>query len=307
MKKVILDVDTGIDDAMAIIYAIESKQLDILGITTVNGNVPLENVTTNTLKVLQLTGREDIKVYSGAKEPYLKEAHHVFEIHGNDGIGNALDNMTIESKTEETFAADFIIESVKANPEEITLILVGPLTNLALALKKAPEIADLIKRVVIMGGAVASPGNTTPTAEFNIYADAEAAKVVFHKGLDIVLVGLDVTRHAMIDLSHIEGLAGHRYYDFIKKSTEVYRQFYESQHGRNACALHDPLTVGYVLDETFLKTQEVYVDVETKSDLSYGQTIADFSNRLKQPANMKVCLEVDAEKFVTHFMETLKV
>lgn len=307
MEKVILDVDTGIDDALAIIYGIESKQLDILGITTVNGNVPLEKVTTNTLKVLQLAGREDIKVYPGAKEPYLKEAHHVYEIHGSDGIGNALDNMRIESNTEDTFAADFIIESVKANPKEITLILVGPLTNLALALKKSPEIADLIKRVVIMGGAVASPGNTTPSAEFNIYADAEAAKVAFHKGLDIVLVGLDVTRQAMIDLSHIEGFSGYKYYDFIKKSTEVYRQFYESHHGRNACALHDPLTVGYVLDETFLITQPVYVDVEIKSELSYGQTIADFSNQMGKEPNVKVCLDVDGDRFVKHFIDTLSV
>lgn len=307
MEKVILDVDTGIDDALAIIYAIESRQLDILGLTTVNGNVPLEKVTVNTLKVLQLAGREDIKVYPGAEEPYLREANHVFHIHGKDGIGNALDEMELDNEAEDTFAADFIIESAKKYPSELTLILVGPLTNLALALKKAPEIANMIKQVVIMGGAVKSAGNTTPVAEFNIHADAEAAKVVFHKGLDITLVGLDVTRQTMMDLSHIESLAGKKYYDFVKKSTEIYRKYSETLYGKNACALHDPLTVGYVLDETFLKTEHVYVDIEIKSELSYGQTIADFSNQLEKEPNVKVCLGVEEDRFVKHFIDTLSV
>lgn len=305
MEKVILDVDTGIDDALAILYAVESRSLDILGITAVNGNVPLQNVTKNTLKVLQLAGRQDIKVYPGASEPYLKEAQHVFHIHGKDGIGNALDDMKVESTEENLFAADFIIESVNKYPGEVTIILVGPLTNLALALKKAPDIAGLIKRIVVMGGAVDCPGNITPAAEFNIHADAEAAKVVFHKGLDITLVGLDVTSQTMMDLSDIETLAGTKYYDFIKQSTDVYRKYGEELYGRNSCALHDPLTVGYVLDESLITTREVYTDVEITGELSYGQTIADFSNRLGKQSNMKVSLEVDSGRFVKHFIDTL--
>lgn len=306
MEKVILDVDTGIDDALAILYALESKQLDILGVTAVNGNVPLENVMENTLKVLKLAGREDIKVYAGAEEPYLREAHHVFHIHGSDGIGNALDEVCVDTLSENTFAADFIIDSVMNAPDEITLILVGPLTNLALALKKSPSIAGMIKRVVIMGGAVAHPGNSTPTAEFNIYADPEAAKVVFHKGLDITMVGLDVTTKAMMSLNHIESLKNQKYYNFVKKATEVYRGYYESQYGINACALHDPLTIGYVLDESLVTTKEVYVDVDITNGPGYGQTIADFAGQLGESPNMKVCLEVDASQFVEHFIETLK-
>ncbi len=138
MEKIILDVDTGIDDALAILYAIESKRLDILGITTVNGNVPLDFVTKNTLKILQLADRRDIKVYPGAKEPYLREAEHEYHVHGTDGIGNALDDMEVTMELETSFAPDFIIESVKKYPGEVTLVMVGPLTNLAFALKKAP-------------------------------------------------------------------------------------------------------------------------------------------------------------------------
>ena len=309
MEKIILDVDTGIDDAMAILYALESKKLDILGITTVNGNVPLDFVTKNTLKVLQLAEREDIKVYPGAEEPYLREVEHEFHVHGTDGIGNALDDMEVTKELEDTFAPDFIIESAKKHAGELTLVMVGSLTNLALALKKAPEIKTMIKRLVIMGGLVsnAGRGNKLPTSEFNIFADAEAAKVVFHKGLDITMVSLDVTHQTMLDLEKINELQGTKYYNFIKDSTKIYRDYGEKLHGRNECSLHDPLTIGYVLDETYLETEAVYVDVETKSELSYGQTIADFRGQLGKEPNMKICLSVDAERFVNDFIETLNV
>lgn len=308
MEKIILDVDTGIDDALAILYAIESKRLDILGITTVNGNVPLDFVTKNTLKILQLADRRDIKVYPGAKEPYLREAEHEYHVHGTDGIGNALDDMEVTMKLETSFAPDFIIESVKKYPGKVTLVMVGPLTNLAFALKKAPEIKDKIKRLVLMGGIVskAGYGNKLPTSEFNIFADAEAAKVVFHKGLDITMVSLDVTHQTKLDMSHINQLKGTKYFDYVKNSTEVYRLYGEKLYGKNECSLHDPLTIGYVLDETFLETVPVYVDVETQSPLSYGQTIADFRGQLGKSPNMKVCMGVDAKRFVDDFINTLK-
>ena len=309
MEKIILDVDTGIDDALAILYAVESKKLDILGITTVNGNVPLDFVTTNTRKVLQLADRTDVKVYPGAREPYLREVEHEYHVHGTDGIGNALDDMEVTMELEDTFAPDFIIDTVKAHPGEVTLVMVGPVTNLALAIKKAPEISKLIKRLVIMGGIVSrgGMGNKLPTSEFNICADAEAAKVVFHRGLNITMVSLDVTHQTLIDLEKINELEGTKYFDFVKDSTEVYRGYGEKLYGKNQCSLHDPLTIGYVLDETYIETKEVYVDVETKSELSYGQTIADFRGQVGKEPNMKVCLSVDSERFVNDFIEILKV
>lgn len=307
MEKVILDVDTGIDDALAIIYAIESNQLDIKGITTVNGNVPLDYVTKNTFKVLELADSNDIPVYKGAVEPYVREPVHEFQVHGDDGIGNALDDLKVSKELEDTFAADFIIESAHKYKEELTLIMVGPLTNLALALKKDPGIKDMIGRVVIMGGVVsnAGRGNMLPTSEFNIFADAEAAKVVFHKGLDITLVSLDVTHQVMMTDEHVKQLEGTKYYDFVKNATDEYMDYGQKLYKRRQCALHDPLTVGYVLNPELIETEKYYVDVETASPLSYGQTICDFRGLLGKEPNVKVCLNVDSEQFLEHFLKTI--
>lgn len=309
MRKVILDVDTGVDDALAILYGLESGQLDFLGITTVNGNVPLEMVNRNTLKVLQLAGREDLKVYSGAESPLMREAEHEFKVHGSDGIGNALDDVTLEMELEHQFAADFIIESAREHRKELTLVMVGPLTNLALALKKEPRLAGWIGEVIIMGGLVslAGRGNTLPTSEFNIYADAEAARIVFHSGAEVTLVSMDVTLQTFLTIDHIEAMKGKKYYNFIKRSTDVFRSFSMQRYNVNGCALHDPLTVGFAMNREFLKTKKYYVDVETISPLSYGQTICDFRNLWKKEPNVNVCLDVDAEGFVKHFVETISV
>lgn len=309
MKKVILDVDTGVDDALAIVYGLESKQLDFLGITTVNGNVPLEMVNKNTLKVLQLIGREDVKVYSGAVNPLMREAEHEFKVHGTDGIGNALDGIALEKELEDQFAADFIIESAKKYKKKLTLIMVGPLTNLALALKKEPRIAEWIDEVIVMGGLVslAGKGNKLPNSEFNIYADAEAARIVFHSGAEVTLVSLDVTHQTLLTIDHIENMKGSKYYDFVKQSTDVFRNFSMQRFNINGCALHDPLTVGFVMNREFLETQKYYVDVETISPLGYGQTICDFRNLLRKEPNVNICLNVDAERFVNHFLKTISV
>ncbi|HIW12850.1 MAG TPA: nucleoside hydrolase [Candidatus Salinicoccus stercoripullorum] len=309
MKKAILDVDTGVDDALAIIYAYESGQLDLLGITTVNGNVPLEDVVRNTKKVAQLIGDDRLKVYRGAERPLLKEIHSEYKVHGSDGIGGALGDMTVTKEEEEEFASDFIIEQARKNPGELTLIMVGPLTNLALALRKEPKIAGWIDQVVVMGGLIskAGHGNTLPTSEFNIYADAEAAKAVFHAGFNLKLVSLDVTLETFMNRDTIERLKGTKYHDFVLKSTEIYRDYSSKRFGMDGCALHDPLTVGAVLDPTFLKTEKHFVDVETKSDLSYGQTICDFRNLWDREPNVEISLGVEGKRFVDHFIGTLKV
>lgn len=309
MRKVILDVDTGVDDALAIIYGLESQQLDFLGITTVSGNVPVEMATLNTLKVIQLVERENLKVYPGANQPLLREPHYEYHVHGTDGIGNALDDMEIDKKPEKIFAPDFIIEQAKKYPGEITLVMVGPLTNLALALRKEPRLSKWIKEVVVMGGIVsnAGMGNKSPNAEFNIFADAEAAKIVVHAGLNLTLVSLDVTTQTFITEEDIDKLKGTKYYEFISKSTEVVREYGLTQYGVSRASLHDPLTVGYLLDPSFLKTAKHFVEIETTSSLNYGQTICDFKNHWQQQPNVHVCLEVDARRFVHHFLETLRI
>src|SRR5699024_2594827 len=307
MKKVILDVDTGVDDALAIIYGLESEVLEFLGITTVNGNVPLEMVNRNTLKVLQMMGRKDIKVYSGAPNPLVREREHEYSVHGTDGIGNALDNLALEDEVQDQFAADFIIESAKKHKNELTLIMVGPLTNLALALKKEPMLSEWLDEVIVMGGLVsqAGKGNKLPNSEFNIYADAEAAKIVFHSGAEVTLVSLDVTHQTFLTIDHIEKLKGTKYYEFVKNATGVFRKFSMQRYNIDGCALHDPLTVGYVINRDFLETRKYYVDVETVSPLGYGQTICDFRNLWGKEPNVNICLNVDDEGFVEHFVDTV--
>ncbi|AXI08626.1 nucleoside hydrolase [Oceanobacillus zhaokaii] len=309
MEKIILDVDTGIDDALAILLAVESGRFDILGITAVNGNVPLDYVIKNTKKVLKHTGKESINVYKGASRPILIEPFHEYSVHGNDGIGGALSSIEVDSDdVADMFAPDFIIEQAERHQGELTLIMVGPLTNLALALRKEPRLAKWIKQVVVMGGLVseAGKGNTLPTSEFNMYADAEAAKMVFHSGIPLKLVSLDVTKKTFLTSEDIEKLKGTHYYDFVKECTAVYRKYSEENYGVNGCALHDPLTVGVVLDPTLVTTASYFVDIETKSELSYGQTICDFGNLWNKEPNVEICLDVDSERFISMFIDTLK-
>ncbi len=308
MRKVILDVDTGVDDALAIIYGIESKQIDFLGITTVSGNVPVQMTTLNTLKVLQLIGCEDIKVYPGALRPIVREPEYEYHVHGTDGIGNALDYVEVTQEAAEMFGADFIIDQAKKRPGEITLIMVGPLTNLALALRKEPRVAEWLKEVIIMGGLVseAGQGNKLPNAEFNIFADAEAAKIVFHSEIKLTQVSLDVTSKTYLTKEDIELLKGTKYYDFVMESTEVYREYSERLYGRNQASLHDPLTIGYFLDPTYLNIEKHFVEIETQSPLNYGQTICDFKGLWGKEPNVNVSLGADSKRFVDDFIHVLK-
>ncbi|WP_230198131.1 nucleoside hydrolase, partial [Megasphaera massiliensis] len=191
-KKVILDVDTGVDDALGILLAIQSGKLDILGITTVNGNVSLEQATLNTCKVLQLAGAEHIPVVQGADKPLLRSSYFEHRVHGKDGLGGALKDMPVHKQAENGHAVDFLIEQIQKHPGEVTLVMTAPLTNLALAVMKAPELVHQVKEVIVMGGVVQGFGNVTPTAEYNIYVDPEAAKLVFKAGFNsLTLVGLD--------------------------------------------------------------------------------------------------------------------
>ncbi|MBM7644625.1 purine nucleosidase [Scopulibacillus daqui] len=305
MKKVILDVDTGIDDALAMILAFKSEELDILGITTVSGNVCLDQAALNTKKVLTWLGLgNQVKIFRGADRPLLREPVFEHEVHGNDGLGGALKDM--EADMPEDGAVDFIIEQAEKYKGELTLIPTAPLTNIALAIRKKPEITQWIKEMVIMGGSVKSLGNITPLAEFNSYVDPEAAKIVFHSDMPITLVGLDVTKKALLTDEHIAQLEGSRVGEFVKNATAHYMNNSYKRNGVKSCALHDPLAVGVALDKSLVKTEKLYVDVETKSELCDGQTVCDFGNRLGKEPNIDVCLEVDHEKFIRMFIDYLK-
>lgn len=304
MKKVIIDVDTGIDDAIGILLAEKSGEADILGITTVNGNTSLEQATINTRKVTKLLGREDLKVVQGANRPLLREPFFEVSVHGNDGIGGALKEMQVEIQ-DEGFAPDFIIEQAKKYPGEITVILLAPLTNMALALRKEPRLKEWLKELVIMGGAVDHPGNITPAAEYNMYIDPEAAKIVFHSGIPITLVGLDVTSNTLLTKKDVEAIQPGAARDFVAESTEHYMNHYLQRNGKEACSMHDPLAVGVALDRSLVKTVKYFVDVETKSELCDGQTVCDFKNYYNREPNIDVCMEVDEARFIQKLVDTL--
>ncbi|WP_240413755.1 nucleoside hydrolase [Paenibacillus periandrae] len=307
-KKVILDVDTGVDDALGIILAVQSGEMDIVGITTVNGNVSVDTATTNTCKILQLLGVEQqIPVVRGAAKPILRPPVFEHRVHGEDGIGGALRDMPVHTSVTEGFAPDYIIEQVQRYPGEITLIMTAPMTNLALALMKRPQLIHEIKEVIFMGGVVKGFGNVTPVAEYNMYVDPEAVKIVLHAGFpSLTLVGLDVTRQALLSDAHITELGDTPIGRYVRESTSDYMKRYFERNQVQACALHDPLAVGVALRPELVTTHAYYVDIETRSELCDGQTICDFQNRLKREPNVRVCTDVDADAFLRLFVQTLR-
>ncbi|CAG7610469.1 Pyrimidine-specific ribonucleoside hydrolase RihB [Paenibacillus solanacearum] len=306
-NKVILDVDTGVDDALGLLLAIRSGQMDLLGVTTANGNVSLEQATVNTCKILQLAGAEHIPVVKGADRPIKRSTYFEHRVHGTDGLGGALKDMPVRKQPEDGHAVDFIIDQVRRHPGEVTLVMTAPLTNLALAVTKDPELVRLVKEVIVMGGAVQTFGNVTPTAEYNMYVDPEAAKLVFQAGFaSLTLVGLDVTRKALLTEAHIASLGDSALACYVRESTGDYMQRYYERNGVRACALHDPLAVGVALNRELVLTKPYYVDVETRSELCDGQTVCDFQNRLSREPNVHVCLDVAADEFLRMFTTVLR-
>ena len=300
MKPILFDVDTGIDDALAMAYALNSPELEVLGFTTCFGNVSVTEATRNTLAVLEKVGKS-VPVYEGAAETFVRgeSKHSAKHVHGEDGLGNALEKNPV-AQARETFAPDFIIEQVKSRPHELTIIAVGPLTNLALAIQKAPEIIPLVKEVSIMGGAVKVPGNVTAHGEANIVADPEAADYVFASGLPVTLVGLDVTMQTLLPKPALDNWRtnGQEAGQFFADMTDFYMEAYEGfSPGIGGCALHDPLAVGVLIDPSFVKTEVMNIKVVTEGEET-GKTIG-YSG--KNP-NVSVCTEVEANRFLEHFL-----
>lgn len=301
LKPIIFDVDTGIDDALAMAYALNSPELEVLGFTTCFGNIPVENATRNTLTVLEMVGNPTISVYEGAAETMVRGEKKKYPtwVHGEDGLGNLEKNNPI-GQAECKSGPDFIIEEVKNRPYEITIIAVGPLTNIALAIQKAPEIVPLVKEIIVMGGAVKVPGNATPFGEANIVSDPEAANIVFSSGLKVVLVGLDVTMQTLLPKSRMNAWIenGGDQGRFFADMTDFYIECYETNNpGIGGCALHDPLAVGVAIDSSFVKTEKMNIKVVTEGE-EVGKTIGYDG----EEPNVYVCTEVEADRFLEHFV-----
>lgn len=297
---VLIDTDPGIDDAIAILLALTSPEVEVRGITVVHGNVPVEAGTLNAFKVLDLAGRRDVPVVRGAAAPLLRPPRHAELVHGADGLAGLFPPPQ-DVQPHPGDAAAFIARTLDRAEEPMTLITLGPLTNVATAFTAAPEVTGKLARVVIMGGAIRREGNVTPAAEFNIFADPEAAAIVLRAGAPVTLVPLDVTMQAIFPGDALERLA--RSEQPVERAvgelglfvTRVYRRYF----GIDGFALHDPLAVGVALDPTLVRTEDLWVDVETHGDLTAGETVADFWH-IPEPwgePNASVALGVDADRF----------
>lgn len=293
---VLIDTDPGHDDAIAILLALASPEVEVLGITTVGGNSGLENTTRNALTVLEVAGRTDIPVAPGCDHPLVRPLRIADQVHGKSGLdGPELDPPT--TKPVDAHAVDFLADKLQTSTAPITLVPIGPLTNIALFLRRYPRLREAIGRVVLMGGAIGL-GNTTPAAEFNIWSDPEAADIVFRSGLDITMVGLDVTHQARLGRSHGERLrATGRCGGFVADLLEFFVRFHERVYGLDSSPIHDAVAMADVIWPDLLEAGRFHVAVETASPLTAGRTVVDRWRVTGNEANARVGLSVDGDRF----------
>ncbi len=306
-RKIIIDTDPGQDDAVAILLALASPELDVVGITAVAGNVPLQLTEKNALKICELAGRRDVKVFSGAIRPLVRQLVTAEHVHGKTGLdGPDLPEPTM--KLQAQHAVDFIVETLmREEPGTITLCPLGPLTNVALALVREPRIAPRIKEIVLMGGGFFEGGNVTPAAEFNIYVDPHAADVVFRSGVPIVVMPLDVTHKALTTAKRVEAFRkmGSKVGDATAALLDFFERFDEEKYGTDGGPLHDPCVIAYLLKPDLFKGRHCNVSVETASDLTMGMTVIDWWGVTDRPKNATVMRDIDSDGFFALLTERL--
>ena len=296
-KPVILDVDPGHDDAVALMLACGHPDLDLLAVTTVAGNVTIDKTTRNALRVLSLVGRDDVPVGIGASGPLQRPLHTAEDIHGKSGLDGSEEIPDAGFGPDERDAVALISDTVKASSEPVTLIPVGPLTNIAVFLREHRDLRDRVAGISLMGGSMGL-GNTTPAAEFNIFVDPEAAREVFESGLPITMSGLDVTHQAGAGPAERERLRrSGRVESVVADFLDFFAAAYERTFGFDSPPLHDPVAVAAVLEPDLLKTRPMRVDVECESDLTRGETICDFYGVTGRQPNAQVGVELDREGF----------
>jgi purine nucleosidase len=302
----IIDTDPGVDDALAFLLALASPEIRLEALTTTQGNVTLDKATRNALSVLELAGASHIPVIPGSVVPLVQPLRASAYVHGESGLGNA-QLPEPQCQPLRRHAVDYLIEHALAEPGELSIFPIGPLTNIAMAIRKEPRFVTAVKELVIMGGAILEHGNITPQAEFNIYVDPHAAHIVFHSGIPITLIPLDVTHRCLLRLEHVDRLMQVRspISRFIRDLIEVYAK-YSSDFGYSGCALHDPLTLATIIAPDLLTLREYHVDVDISGGVSMGKTFADIINVTKKPVNMKVALGVRGEEFIELFLQRME-
>ena len=299
-EKIIIDTDPGQDDAVAILMALASPdELEVLGISTVAGNIGLAQNTINALKVVELAGQTGIPVYAGSPAPLRRPLVTAEHVHGQTGLdGPVLPDP--QKQIEPGHGADFIIDTLRAEPEKtVTLVALGPLTNVALALIKAPDIGPHIKQIILMGGAYFEVGNLTPAAEFNIYVDPEAADVVMRSGVPITMASLDVTHKVLTTHERIAALRaiGNASGAAVADMLSFSERFDLAKYGWNGAPLHDPCTIAFLLKPELFEGRQINVSIEVQSELTRGMTVADFWQITDKPRNVFFLSGVDADGF----------
>ncbi len=327
VTPILLDVDTGIDDSLALLYACASLEADLVGVTCVAGNIDLDNVQRNTRAVLELAGRGDVEVALGAAVPLVRPLVVAAETHGPRGLGYA-ELPEPHRPASARSAVQVIVETIRSRPHEITLVAVGPLTNVATALDHEPALPTLIRRLVIMGGAYRVAGNTGPTTEWNARWDPEATKAVFDGfGAEAVqraresdglparplALGLDVTEPAKLMPHHLAALAALAGDDpdvplspvvrYLADALRFYMEFHSRYDGFYGAFIHDPLALAAALDPSLVRATAVTVDVELAGHFTTGETVTDWRRRWGRPPTLDVAIEADSERFLARFVE----
>ncbi len=307
MTKIILDCDPGHDDALAMMLAVASPKIELMAVTTSAGNQTPDKTLNNALRMLTLLKHNEIPVAAGNQSPLIGNLHTAGNVHGSTGLDGA--KLPVPSfKPLKIPAINLMANIIYKTKEKITLVVTGPMTNVALFLRVYPQLAKRIKRIVFMGGAMGT-GNWRPSVEFNIFVDAEAAKIVINSGIPLVMAGLNVTHKALIrkeeikSLNNINNSIAHAFHDLLN-FFDIY--YSDPKWGFNGAPLHDPCTVSWLIDPSLFQSKIMNVDVETKGELTQGETVCDFYNLTGKRKNAKVLLDIDRDRFIQLIIDSLK-